>query len=106
MIENGTFSAIPEPADGRPEGPVYFRLTTEELQLLRAALASERDKTLRTMGNSHHTGTSQTAMQLCRRRSAIDALLERATGAGQIQAVDRTSPRRDTAKFGIAGRAA
>lgn len=107
-FENATFSAIPTATDVRSDAPVHLRLTGEELELLKAALANEYARTMERLDGMHYAGSSPTAMGLCRRRAEIETLMDRVTAAPPLFAVEpRTAPvRRELARATVAGRAA
>lgn len=102
LLENVTFSPIPEATSGRPEAPLYLRLTPGELELLKSALDAGRRNLIGDIGRVHHTGTSAQAIDLCRRRSAIEDLLERMTAIHQPRPVDLPERCRETPRLSAA----
>ena len=55
---------------------MVLKVSGEQLELMRYALERERGRVIRDIAECHHLGRSPEAMELCRRRSAIEMLLD------------------------------
>ena len=54
---------------------MVLKFSSEELELMRCALENERRRLLHAAGECHHLGQSPQAIEICRRRWAVDNLL-------------------------------
>ena len=92
VLQQPTFSPTPEFTGSRAGSPVYLKLTREELALIAHAVEAERTRLAHDTRVVHHCGSSQAAMDICHRRSAVEGLIDRLLAVQALPVVESRSP--------------